>query len=61
MIKNSHQTDKIINYLRIKDKIPKSASSLTMSFIIYKGVMPFRIAFSLLAIPLVISTFNLKV
>ena len=61
VIKNSNKTDKIINYLKLQDKIPKSASSFMVSAVIYKAVMPVRIALSLLAIPLVISTFNIEI
>ena len=61
IIRNSNQTDKIIKFLKLQNKVPKTASSFVLSGIIYKATMPGRIALSLLAIPIVIKTFNLEV
>ena len=60
VIRNSNQTDKIVKFLKLQDKVPKTASSFVLSGIIYKATMPGRIALSLLAIPLVIKAFNLE-
>lgn len=60
VVRNSNQTDRIIKFFKLQERIPKSASSFVLSGVIYKATMPGRIALSLLAIPIVIRTFNLE-
>ena len=61
LIRNSNQTDKIINFFRLQSKVPKGASSFVIAAIIYKATMPARIALTLVTVPLVIKTFGLEV
>lgn len=60
-VRKSSQTDKLIKFLRLENKIPKQAGAFAVAVIIYKAVMPARIALSALAIPLVIKAFDIKV
>lgn len=57
----SNSGDRIVNYLNLQNKIPKGASSFVIAGIIYKAVMPFRIAFTLLSIPFVVKALNIDV
>lgn len=50
----------LIKYLKLESKIPPKAGSLVISGIIYKAVMPFRIALTLLVLPGVIALTNQK-
>ena len=52
-INRTGQSQRLINYLKLENKIPQKAGSFAISAIIYKAVMPFRIAFSLMVIPAV--------
>lgn len=45
----------------MQNKIPKQAGSLVVAGVIYKAIMPARIALSLMVIPLVINKFGLTV
>ena len=59
-VNRSNQTDKLIRYLKLQDKIPKAAGAFAISGIIYKAVMPVRIAVSILAIPIVVKAFGIQ-
>lgn len=47
--------------MKLESKIPKQAGNFAVAAIIYKAVMPARIALSLVAIPVVIKAFDIKV
>ena len=61
VVRKSKQTDKIIKYLKLEDKIPKQAGAFAISAIIYKAVMPARIAVSVITVPIIIKVFDIKV
>lgn len=60
-VNQSKHPEKLINYLKLQDKVPKNARTFVVSAIIYKAVMPLRIGVSILAVPLVIKTFGITV
>lgn len=47
----SRQVHKLVRYLNLQDKIPKSAGPLVVAGIIYKATMPVRIVVSVAATP----------
>jgi len=53
-IQRTGKSDVLIKKLKLENKVPAKAGSFVVASIIYKAVMPFRIAASLLVIPLVI-------
>ena len=61
VVRKSKQTDRIIKYLKLENKIPKQAGAFAIAGIIYKAVMPVRIGVSIITIPILVKTFNLDV
>ena len=58
LISKTGQTMRIIRFLKLESRIPEKAGSFAISAIIYKAIMPGRIALSLLAIPVVYQKLN---
>lgn len=54
VVNRSNYSTRIIKYMKLENKIPAKAGSFAISGIIYKSVMPLRIAVTLLALPLVV-------
>ena len=48
------QTDKIIKYFKLENKVPKNAGSYVVALVVYKAIMPIRFAISLMILPFVI-------
>ena len=61
LVRNSNKTNQIVSYLNLSSKIPKGASAFVISAVIYKALMPARIALTLVTLPVIIKTFNLEV
>lgn len=61
IVKRTPYGGKIVDFLKLSNRIPKSAGSFAIAGIIYKFIMPARIAVSVMAIPLVIKTFDIQV
>ena len=55
LLSRGKSPQRIIKYFKLENKIPANAGSFIVAGIIYKAVMPFRLAFSAVAIPVVIS------
>lgn len=60
VVNRSNYSTSIIKYMKLENKIPAKAGSFVISGIIYKSVMPFRIALTLLALPLVVKMFGVQ-
>lgn len=60
IVKRTGQAPKIIKYFKLEKWIPNSAGDFSMALAIYKGIMPGRLALSLLAIPLVANYFDVE-
>lgn len=59
LVSKTNQGGKIVKFLKLESRIPKSAGSFVIAGIIYKVIMPARIALSLITIPLVIKAFDI--
>jgi hypothetical protein len=55
------KVDRIINFLKLQNKIPSNAGSLIVAAVIYKAIIPFRIMLTLMVTPLVVQQFNIKI
>ena len=55
VIQKTGKPGALIKKLKLEKKIPEKAGSFVTAGIIYKAVMPARIAFSLMVIPIVVN------
>jgi hypothetical protein len=60
-VNRTKNPEKILKFLKLENKVPAKAGSFVISGIIYKAVMPARIALSLLCIPIVIKVLDINV
>jgi hypothetical protein len=54
IVKRAANLEKIIKFLKLSTKITPKMGNFAISFIIYKAIMPMRLALSALVIPIVI-------
>lgn len=59
-IQRTGKSGVLIKKLKLENKIPEKAGSFVVAGIIYKAVMPFRLAASLVALPLVVKVFGIE-
>jgi hypothetical protein len=59
IVSRAGQTDKIIKWFRLEQRLSKGAGNFAIAAVIYKTIMPVRIAISLMAIPIVVKKLNL--
>jgi len=60
VISRTNQTDKIIKFFKLQDKVPKKAGSFAVAFLVYKASIPVRATLSLMTIPLVIKALDIQ-
>lgn len=60
-INRSGKTDKVIKYFNLQNKISPKAGSFAVSFVIYKMLIPVRIAITLAIIPTVFKQLHMRI
>ena len=61
VISRTNQTQKIIQFFKLENKIPPKAGNFAIAFLVYKASIPVRFGISLMTIPLVIKAVDIKV
>jgi hypothetical protein len=60
-INKTKKTDKLVSFLRLQNRVPKQAGAFAITTIIYKVIMPLRIAMTLIVTPIVVRKFNIQI